>query len=168
MLLQPAGALTAGISFSGSWCHNSSLLENWKIFVHWFVNWSYFNCRHKMLGIKFLWGVETICHLCQHCALTYCKDSHEKWHQRPKSLVACLTELMIQWNSGSQPIFLCVMLTASRLLHYFRGHHHLEEIMYNENMRRSQLKTLFDKFRSVLVVTNHEDPIISIFQSPME
>uniref|UniRef100_A0A8C6TB98 GATOR complex protein NPRL3 n=1 Tax=Neogobius melanostomus TaxID=47308 RepID=A0A8C6TB98_9GOBI len=54
------------------------------------------------------------------------------------------------------------------LLHYFRGHHHLEEIMYNENMRRSQLKTLFDKFRSVLVVTNHEDPIISIFQSPME
>uniref|UniRef100_A0A8C5CX06 GATOR complex protein NPRL3 n=1 Tax=Gadus morhua TaxID=8049 RepID=A0A8C5CX06_GADMO len=55
-----------------------------------------------------------------------------------------------------------------RLLHYFRGHHHLEEIMYNENMRRSQLKTLFDKFRSVLVVTNHEDPIVSIFQSPTE
>lgn len=56
----------------------------------------------------------------------------------------------------------------ARLLHYFRGHHHLEEIMYNENMRRSHLKTLFDKFRSVLVVTNHEDPIISIFQSSME
>ncbi|XP_077415342.1 GATOR1 complex protein NPRL3 isoform X2 [Vanacampus margaritifer] len=56
----------------------------------------------------------------------------------------------------------------ARLLHYFRGHHHLEEIMYNENMRRSQLKTLLDKFRSVLVVTNHEDPIISIFQSPTE
>ncbi|KAM9784883.1 GATOR1 complex protein NPRL3 isoform 1-T1 [Syngnathus typhle] len=56
----------------------------------------------------------------------------------------------------------------ARLLHYFRGHHHLEEIMYNENMRRSQLKTLLDKFRSVLVVTNHEDPIISIFQCPAE
>uniref|UniRef100_A0A3P8Z2E3 GATOR complex protein NPRL3 n=1 Tax=Esox lucius TaxID=8010 RepID=A0A3P8Z2E3_ESOLU len=56
----------------------------------------------------------------------------------------------------------------ARLLHYFRGHHHLEEIMYNENMRRSQLKTLFDKFRSVLVVTNHEDPVISLFQSPLE
>ncbi|XP_061604368.1 GATOR complex protein NPRL3 isoform X2 [Phyllopteryx taeniolatus] len=56
----------------------------------------------------------------------------------------------------------------ARLLHYFRGHHHLEEIMYNENMRRSQLKTLLDKFRCVLVVTNHEDPIISIFQSPTE
>ncbi|XP_053468739.1 GATOR complex protein NPRL3 isoform X5 [Ictalurus furcatus] len=56
----------------------------------------------------------------------------------------------------------------ARLLHYFRGHYHLEEIMYNENMRRSQLKTLFDKFRSVLVVTNHEDPIISLFQTPPE
>ncbi|XP_038274141.1 GATOR complex protein NPRL3 isoform X7 [Chelonia mydas] len=53
----------------------------------------------------------------------------------------------------------------ARLLHYFRGRHHLEEIMYNENMRRSQLLTLFDKFRSVLVVTNHEDPVISVFQS---
>lgn len=61
-----------------------------------------------------------------------------------------------------------VMWTGSRLLHYFRGHHHLEEIMYNENMRRSHLKTLFDKFRSVLVVTNHEDPVISIFQSPLD
>ncbi|XP_048847490.1 GATOR complex protein NPRL3 isoform X2 [Brienomyrus brachyistius] len=56
----------------------------------------------------------------------------------------------------------------ARLLHYFRGHHHLEEIMYNENMRRSQLKTLFDKFRSVLVVTNHEDPVVSLFQSPLD
>uniref|UniRef100_A0A8D2KRI8 GATOR complex protein NPRL3 n=1 Tax=Varanus komodoensis TaxID=61221 RepID=A0A8D2KRI8_VARKO len=53
----------------------------------------------------------------------------------------------------------------ARLLHYFRGHHHLEEIMYNENMRRSHLLMLFDKFRSVLVVTNHEDPVISVFQS---
>uniref|UniRef100_A0A8C5Q7T6 GATOR complex protein NPRL3 n=1 Tax=Leptobrachium leishanense TaxID=445787 RepID=A0A8C5Q7T6_9ANUR len=53
----------------------------------------------------------------------------------------------------------------ARLLHYFRGKHHLEEIMYNENMRRSQLLMLFDKFRSVLVVTNHEDPVIAVFQS---
>nr|XP_028561538.1 GATOR complex protein NPRL3 isoform X1 [Podarcis muralis] len=55
--------------------------------------------------------------------------------------------------------------TFARLLHYFRGRHHLEEIMYNENMRRSHLLMLFDKFRSVLVVTNHEDPVISVFQS---
>ncbi|XP_062999012.1 GATOR1 complex protein NPRL3 isoform X3 [Elgaria multicarinata webbii] len=56
----------------------------------------------------------------------------------------------------------------ARLLHYFRGRHHLEEIMYNENMRRSHLLMLFDKFRSVLVVTNHEDPVISVFQSPQK
>ncbi|XP_033023257.1 GATOR complex protein NPRL3 isoform X1 [Lacerta agilis] len=55
--------------------------------------------------------------------------------------------------------------TFARLLHYFRGRHHLEEIMYNENMRRSHLLMLFDKFRGVLVVTNHEDPVISVFQS---
>lgn len=53
----------------------------------------------------------------------------------------------------------------ARLLHYFRGRHHLEEIMYNENFRRSHLLMLFDKFRSVLVVTSHEDPVISVFQS---
>ncbi|XP_059271857.1 GATOR complex protein NPRL3 isoform X6 [Mustela nigripes] len=53
----------------------------------------------------------------------------------------------------------------ARLLHYFRGRHHLEEIMYNENTRRSQLLTLFDKFRSVLVVTAHEDPVIAVFQA---
>nr|XP_036857663.1 GATOR complex protein NPRL3 isoform X4 [Manis javanica] len=52
----------------------------------------------------------------------------------------------------------------ARLLHYFRGHHHLEEIMYNENTRRSQLLMLLDKFRSVLVVTTHEDPVIAVFQ----
>lgn len=54
----------------------------------------------------------------------------------------------------------------ARLLQYFRGRHHLEEMMYNENMRRSMLLMLIDKFRSVLVLRNHEDPIISVFQSP--
>lgn len=36
--------------------------------------------------------------------------------------------------------------------------------MYNENMRRSHLLMLFDKFRSVLVVSNHADPVLSVFQ----
>lgn len=61
-----------------------------------------------------------------------------------------------------------LVLFPCRLLHYFRGRHHLEEIMYNENMRRSQLLMLFDKFRSVLVVTSHEDPVISVFQSVLK
>lgn len=30
---------------------------------------------------------------------------------------------------------------------YFNGKYHLEEIMYHENMRRSQLLQIIDKFR---------------------
>lgn len=65
-----------------------------------------------------------------------------------------------QWLSSHPPA-----PTPGRLLHYFRGRHHLEEIMYNENTRRSQLLALVDKFRSVLVVTTHEDPVIAVFQA---
>lgn len=53
----------------------------------------------------------------------------------------------------------------ARLLHYFRGRRHLEEIMCNENTRRSQLLLLLDKFRSVLVLTALEDPVIAVFQA---
>ena len=45
-----------------------------------------------------------------------------------------------------------------RILPYFKGQHHLEEIMYYENVRRSELVTLIDKFRSLLITTQHEDP----------
>ena len=45
-----------------------------------------------------------------------------------------------------------------RIFPYFRGQHHLEEIMYYENVRRSELVTLIDKFRSILIATQHEDP----------
>ncbi|KAJ1529543.1 hypothetical protein ONE63_006315 [Megalurothrips usitatus] len=48
---------------------------------------------------------------------------------------------------------------------YLRGIHHLEEIMYSENLRRSQLLQLLDKFRDVLVTCETEDPAISIFYS---
>ena len=33
-----------------------------------------------------------------------------------------------------------------RLFPYFNGNHHIEEIMYFENLRRPQLLTLLDKF----------------------
>ena len=69
----------------------------------------------------------------------------------------------------SEPSAIAVLVPSCphprRLLHYFRGRHHLEEIMYNENTRRSQLLALVDKFRSVLVVTTHEDPVIAVFQA---
>ncbi|XP_039286366.1 GATOR complex protein NPRL3 isoform X1 [Nilaparvata lugens] len=48
---------------------------------------------------------------------------------------------------------------------YCQGQHHLEEIMYLENVRRSQLLQLLDKFRDVLVTCQTEDPALSIFYS---
>ena len=45
-----------------------------------------------------------------------------------------------------------------RICPYFRGDHHLEEIMYYENIRRSEILALIDKFRSMLITTQHEDP----------
>jgi hypothetical protein len=43
-----------------------------------------------------------------------------------------------------------------RLFQYFDGQHHLEEIMFFENLRRSHLLTLIDKFKDVLVLAAHE------------
>lgn len=43
---------------------------------------------------------------------------------------------------------------------YFKGEHHLEEIMYFENLRRSSLLQLLDKFRDVLIIYETEDPAI--------
>ena len=50
-----------------------------------------------------------------------------------------------------------------KLSQYFRGEHHLEEIMYHENMRRSTLLTLIDKFREILVKHEHEDKAITSY-----
>jgi len=51
----------------------------------------------------------------------------------------------------------------TRLTPYFRGNHHLEEVMYYENLRRSQLLTLIEKFRDVLFSCQHEDPVTLYF-----
>lgn len=48
---------------------------------------------------------------------------------------------------------------------YFQGNHHVEEIMYLENLRRSQLLQLLEKFRDVLVTYETEDPAIAMFSS---
>lgn len=48
---------------------------------------------------------------------------------------------------------------------YFKGEHHLEEIMYFENLRRSQLLQLLDKFRDVLILYETEDPAIASMYS---
>ncbi|XP_055628465.1 GATOR complex protein NPRL3 isoform X2 [Toxorhynchites rutilus septentrionalis] len=52
---------------------------------------------------------------------------------------------------------------------YFKGEHHLEEIMYFENLRRSQLLQLVDKFRDVLIIYETEDPAIaSLYTAPQQ
>lgn len=48
---------------------------------------------------------------------------------------------------------------------YFKGDHHLEEIMYFENLRRSQLLQLLDKFRDILIIYETEDPAIASLYS---
>ncbi|XP_057307596.1 GATOR complex protein NPRL3-like [Hydractinia symbiolongicarpus] len=44
---------------------------------------------------------------------------------------------------------------------YFRGDHHLEDIMYYENVPRSKLLILIDKFRTMLITVQHEDAATS-------
>jgi len=51
----------------------------------------------------------------------------------------------------------------ARLLRFFRGKQHIEEIMYYENISRSQILIILDKFRDVLVTTLHPDPVTSVF-----
>lgn len=48
-----------------------------------------------------------------------------------------------------------------RLCPYFNGRHHLEDIMYYANVRRSALLALIDKFRDVLYTTQYEDDCVS-------
>jgi len=50
---------------------------------------------------------------------------------------------------------------CDRLCQYFDGRHHLEEMMFYENIRRSQLLIILDKFYEILVVSHHEEPSIS-------
>ncbi|XP_059175944.1 GATOR complex protein NPRL3-like [Physella acuta] len=50
----------------------------------------------------------------------------------------------------------------AKLFPYFNGKHHLEEMMFYENLHRSQLVTLLDKFNEVLVLCHHEDPATSL------
>ena len=51
---------------------------------------------------------------------------------------------------------------------YFRGEHHLEEMMYHENCPRSVLVQLMDKFRMLLVKHEHEDPSVSMYFKGMQ
>ncbi|CAG9788384.1 unnamed protein product [Diatraea saccharalis] len=45
---------------------------------------------------------------------------------------------------------------------YFRGEQHLEEIMFMENVSRSRLIQLLDKFKDVLITFETEDPAVAM------
>lgn len=48
---------------------------------------------------------------------------------------------------------------------YLAGEHHIEEIMYLENIRRLELYQLLDKFKDVLLTVDMEDPTLRNFYS---
>ena len=62
------------------------------------------------------------------------------------------------------PIIMQDVKMFSHLSKYFTGEYHFEEIMYRENVRRSQLLLLLDKFRDVLITCEKEDADINFFK----
>lgn len=78
----------------------------------------------------------------------------------PMDLTPLERENIMKVPAASSPEDLRLFI---RLCPYFRGCHHLEEIMYSENLRRSQIIALLDKFRSVLITCQHEDTAVSMF-----
>ena len=46
---------------------------------------------------------------------------------------------------------------------FMNGKYHIEEIMYHQNLRRAQLLQIIDKFRSIIVRHEHEDPALTMY-----
>ncbi|VDO92880.1 unnamed protein product [Soboliphyme baturini] len=51
----------------------------------------------------------------------------------------------------------------AKLLPYFDGRYHLEEIMYFENMRRCELLRIISSYQSILYTCSHEDDLSTLF-----
>lgn len=111
--------------------------------------------------------------------MTIYQTASENWlHMSPNAYSYSMSEVEEMFHSldeDEQTALMQVPATANpddfrlfmRLLSqsYFTGEHHVEEIMYLENIRRSQLLQLLDKFKDVLVMVEMEDPTISNFYS---
>lgn len=84
-------------------------------------------------------------------------DEDEKIKELLNSFDECDRQaiLKVPASSNFEDLNLMVRLKQSG---YFQGEHHLEEIMFYENLRRSQLLQLLDKFRDVLILYETEDP----------
>ena len=68
---------------------------------------------------------------------------------------------MAKCNQLTSLPFKVLNAVCRRLCRYFDGRHHLEEMMFYENIRRSQLLIVLDKFYEILVISHHEEPNIS-------
>ncbi|XP_058832467.1 GATOR complex protein NPRL3 isoform X2 [Topomyia yanbarensis] len=80
----------------------------------------------------------------------------------------CDRKAILNIPAASNPEDLALMVRLWQA-GYFKGEHHLEEIMYFENLRRSQLLQLVDKFRGVLIIYETEDPAIaSLYTVPKQ
>ncbi|KAL9957123.1 hypothetical protein ACROYT_G038725 [Oculina patagonica] len=87
-------------------------------------------------------------------------EAHPELEEELKGLTYAERKSVLQVPAAMDPEDLKLF---TRLTPYFRGNHHLEEVMYYENLRRSALLTLIDKFRDVLFSCQHEDPVTLYF-----
>lgn len=50
---------------------------------------------------------------------------------------------------------------------FMNGKYHIEEIMYHTNCRRAHLLQIIDKFRNIIVRSEHEDPALTMYYEPI-
>nr|XP_002130884.1 GATOR complex protein NPRL3-like [Ciona intestinalis]XP_009858314.1 GATOR complex protein NPRL3-like [Ciona intestinalis] len=96
----------------------------------------------------------------QHDLLKFAKTVH-KMHVRFEDLPShCKPLFQTSITASQAPINFNLFL---RLLKYFDGRHHLEEMMYRENLLRGDIVNILDQFKPLLLTTVREDEIASAF-----
>lgn len=99
-------------------------------------------------------------------------------HESAGSSVVAKTQqevLLSEWTASERAVILKVPAASNledlklfaKVAKYMNGKYHLEEIMYHENVRRAQLLQLVDKFRSILIRHEHEDPAVTMYYEPV-
>ena len=82
-------------------------------------------------------------------------------------------ELLKNFSSSEQSVIMSVPAASDltdlaqfvRFSKYWAGEHHIEEMMYHENCSRYELLQCVDKFSSILVKHEHEDPVVTKYWS---
>jgi len=99
-------------------------------------------------------------------------------HEKAQEIISQSTreEILKEFTPAEQAVIMSVpaannsddLTRFAALSKYFRGEHHLEEMMFHENCPRSTLLQLVDKFRAVLIKHEHEDPAVSMYFKGMQ